>query len=75
MRLERRGHLRAAARPSQLHSEAAQSPALKSYEECLRLQPDLGDAHQDAALLYARAGQKQLAIRHFSAYRRLQPRT
>jgi tetratricopeptide (TPR) repeat protein len=48
--------------------------ALASYEECLRLQPDLADAHQNAALLYAQAGQKQLAIRHFSAFRRLQPR-
>lgn len=50
------------------------SSALASYEECLRLQPDLADAHQNAALLYARNGQKHLAIRHFSAYRRLQPR-
>jgi tetratricopeptide (TPR) repeat protein len=45
--------------------------ALASYEECLRLAPALADAHQNAALLYAREGQKQLAIRHFSAYRRL----
>jgi len=50
------------------------SDALASYEECLRLQPDMADAHQNAALLYAQAGDKQLAIRHFSAYRRLQPR-
>ncbi|MET0540504.1 MAG: tetratricopeptide repeat protein, partial [Variovorax sp.] len=45
--------------------------ALESYEQCLRLQPDIADAHQNAALLYAREGRKQLAIRHFSAYRRL----
>ncbi|MEJ8848016.1 tetratricopeptide repeat protein [Variovorax rhizosphaerae] len=45
--------------------------ALESYEQCLRLQPDIADAHQNAALLYAREGQQQLAIRHFSAYRRL----
>jgi len=45
--------------------------ALESYEQCLRLQPDLADAHQNAGLLYAREGQKQMAIRHFSAYRRL----
>jgi len=49
--------------------------ALESYEACLRLQPDLADAHQNAALLYAQSGQKQLAIRHFSAYRRLQGAT
>jgi tetratricopeptide (TPR) repeat protein len=48
--------------------------ALASYEECLRLQPDFADAHQNAALLYAQDGQKQMAIRHFSAFRRLQPR-
>lgn len=46
--------------------------ALASYEECLRLQPDIADAHHNAALLYAQGGEKQLAIRHFSAYRRLQ---
>ncbi|MEJ8853492.1 tetratricopeptide repeat protein [Variovorax robiniae] len=45
--------------------------ALESYEQCLRLQPDIADAHQNAALLYAREGRHQLAIRHFSAYRRL----
>lgn len=45
--------------------------ALESYEQCLRLQPDIADAHQNAALLYAQEGEKQLAIRHFSAYRRL----
>ncbi|WP_082572026.1 tetratricopeptide repeat protein [Variovorax sp. Root434] len=45
--------------------------ALASYEEALRLQPDLLDAHRNAALLYADVGQQQLAIRHFSAFRRL----
>jgi tetratricopeptide (TPR) repeat protein len=48
--------------------------AIQSYESCLRLAPDMADAHQNAALLYAREGDKQRAIRHFSAYRRLQPR-
>ncbi|MDM0111013.1 tetratricopeptide repeat protein [Variovorax sp. J22R133] len=48
--------------------------AIDSYEACLRIAPDMADAHQNAALLYAQSGQKQLAIRHFSAYRRLQPR-
>ncbi|MDM0059102.1 tetratricopeptide repeat protein [Variovorax fucosicus] len=45
--------------------------ALASYEEALRLQPDLLDAHRNAALLYADAGQPQMAIRHFSAFKRL----
>lgn len=46
--------------------------AVEAYEQALRLQPELADAHQNAALLYAQMGQDQLAIRHFSAYRRLQ---
>ncbi|MGJ7523348.1 tetratricopeptide repeat protein [Variovorax sp. LT1P1] len=45
--------------------------ALVSYEAALRLQPDLADAHQNAAILYAELDDKQLAIRHFSAFRRL----
>ncbi len=48
--------------------------ALVSYEACIALQPELADAHHNAALLYAQSGEKQLAIRHFSAYRRLQAR-
>lgn len=48
--------------------------ALASYERSLALQPDLADAHQNAALLYAQAGHPQMAIRHFSAYRRLRSR-
>lgn len=54
--------------------QALQHPdeALASYEAALRLQPDLADAHQNAALLYVEVGQPQMAIRHFSAYRRLQ---
>ncbi|WP_371435075.1 tetratricopeptide repeat protein [Polaromonas sp.] len=48
--------------------------ALSCYEQSLLLQPDLADAHQNAALLYSEVGEKQMAIRHFSAYRRLQRR-
>lgn len=48
------------------------SEALSSYESCLELEPDLADAHENAAMLYAQAGRKQLAIRHFNEYRRLQ---
>ncbi len=46
--------------------------ALASYEAALKLQPDLTDAHQNLAILYAELGDKQLAIRHFSAFRRLE---
>ncbi len=46
--------------------------ALGSYEAALRLQPDLTDAHQNLAILYAELGDKQRAIRHFSAFRRLE---
>ncbi|RZI78290.1 MAG: tetratricopeptide repeat protein [Variovorax sp.] len=46
--------------------------AVEAYQRALELQPELADAHQNAALLYAELGQEQLAIRHFSAYRRLQ---
>lgn len=45
--------------------------ALAAYEQSLILDPQLLDAHQNAALLYSEMGQPQLAIRHFSAYRRL----
>ena len=46
--------------------------ALKSYERCIELAPDLADAHYNAARLYEKSGQAQKAVRHYSAYRRLQ---
>ena len=46
--------------------------ALASYERCLELDPDLADAHYNAARLYEQSGQAQKAVRHYSAYRRLQ---
>ena len=46
--------------------------ALAAYESCLRLAPDFADAHFTAARLYEQLGKGQLALRHFSAYRRLQ---
>jgi DNA-binding transcriptional MerR regulator len=48
--------------------------ALAAYERSIALDPALADAHQNAALLYAEVGEKQLAIRHFNAYRRLRGR-
>lgn len=46
--------------------------ALKSYEMALELKPDLLEAHQNAALLYAELGDKKKAIRHFNALRHLE---
>jgi tetratricopeptide (TPR) repeat protein len=46
--------------------------ALAAYEACLRLADDFADAHFNAARLYEQHGNRQLALRHFSAYRRLQ---
>jgi tetratricopeptide (TPR) repeat protein len=49
--------------------------ALESYEAALALQPDLLEAHQNAALLCAERGDKKRAIRHFNELRRLERST
>ena len=46
--------------------------ALAGYEHCVAAAPDLADAHYNAARLYEKLGNMQKALRHFSAYRRLQ---
>jgi tetratricopeptide (TPR) repeat protein len=46
--------------------------ALAAYEACIALAEDFADAHFNAARLYEQLGRNQLALRHFSAYRRLQ---
>jgi tetratricopeptide (TPR) repeat protein len=46
--------------------------ALVAYDACLALAPDFADAHFNAARLCEQLGKGQLALRHFSAYRRLQ---
>jgi len=46
--------------------------ALAAYDACLQAAPDFADAHFNAARLAERLGKGQLALRHFSAYRRLQ---
>jgi tetratricopeptide (TPR) repeat protein len=48
--------------------------ALQAYQEALALQSDLTDCHYNIALLYEAAGQTRAALRHLSAYRRLQAR-
>ena len=46
--------------------------ALASYHAALRLDGDLADAHYNAARLHEQVGDTRQAVRHFSAYRRLQ---
>ena len=59
---------RAIALEDQGHAAAA----LASYNEALRLDADLADAHYNAARLHEQLGDARRAVRHFSAYRRLQ---
>ena len=44
----------------------------QAYLRCLELDPMLADAHYNLARLHEKHGHKQAALRHFSAYRRLQ---
>jgi hypothetical protein len=46
--------------------------ALARYDRCLALAPDFQDAHHNAAKLCEQIGDRQGALRHYSAYRRLQ---
>jgi tetratricopeptide (TPR) repeat protein len=48
--------------------------ALASYRQCLVCDATYADAHFNAARLLERLGDGQKALRHFNAYRRLQPR-
>ena len=47
--------------------------AVVSYEQSLALDPLLADAHYNLARLREQLGDQRGALRHFSAYRRLQP--
>ncbi len=47
--------------------------AVASYERSLVLDPRLADAHYNLARLREQLGDQRGALRHFSAYRRLQP--
>lgn len=49
-----------------------EAEALRAYQRSLELDPRLADAHYNLARLHEKAGRKQAALRHFSAYRRLQ---
>lgn len=45
--------------------------AVVAYQRCLEVGPDFADAHWNLARLYEIRGTRTLALRHFSAYRRL----
>jgi tetratricopeptide (TPR) repeat protein len=55
-----------------LEDQGRLDDALASYHTSLRLAPDLADAHYNAARLHEQMGDAKKAVRHFSAYRRLQ---
>lgn len=55
-----------------LEDAGRRDAALASYERCLALDPRFADAHFNAARLHEELGHAQKALRHFSAYRRLQ---
>lgn len=46
--------------------------ALARYDRCIELAPDFQDAHHNAAKLCEQIGDRRGALRHYSAYRRLQ---
>lgn len=46
--------------------------AARAYERSLQLDPELADAHYNLGRLHEQVGDKRGALRHFSAYRRLQ---
>lgn len=54
-----------------LEDEGRESAAIASYEAALTSDPTFADAHFNCARLMQRRGDKQGAIRHFSAYKRL----
>lgn len=45
--------------------------ALDSYDKALQLDPELADAHYNSGRIHDELGHGQMAIRHWSAYRRL----
>lgn len=55
-----------------LEDQSRIEDALVSYDHCLALDPEFADAHYNAARLHEQAGHTQRAVRHYSAYRRLQ---
>ena len=57
-----------------LEDQGRPMEALAAYNASLQLQPELADAHYNAARLHEQLGDAKNAVRHFSAYRRLERR-
>lgn len=55
-----------------LEDQGRHADALTDYGSCLALAPTFADAHFNAARLHEKRGDVRQALRHFSAYRRLQ---
>jgi tetratricopeptide (TPR) repeat protein len=55
-----------------LEDLARHAEAIEAYEACLKVAPELADAHYNAARLHGLLGHSRQAIRHYNAYRRLQ---
>ena len=57
-----------------LEDQGRRLEALAAYNASLQLDPALADAHYNAARLHEQLGDARNAVRHFSAYRRLERR-
>jgi tetratricopeptide (TPR) repeat protein len=55
-----------------LEDKGRTADALAGYDTSLRLDPALADAHYNAARLHEKLGDAKKALRHLSAYRRLE---
>ncbi len=55
-----------------LEDQDLRAEAVVSYERALLLDPQLADAHYNVGRLHQLMGQQRPALRHFSAYKRLQ---
>ncbi len=54
-----------------LDEQAKLSEAIEAYQRALALVPDYADAHYNLALAYERRGEARKALRHWTAYTRL----
>lgn len=56
-----------------LDEQARLPDAIAAYERALALVPQYADAHYNVALAYERIGERRKALRHWTAYTRLDP--